>query len=125
VKHLNAEDVRPGRPVVVRVAAVVEMMVAKRVAEQSRPIDPEDPLLTAGDSPGLERYRLAKAAHAELDLAERKGELIDREKCRSVLAQWGSVLRRAGDRIARVNPEASRLLSEGLDECEAIVKGLE
>jgi hypothetical protein len=114
---------RAGKPLMVRWDAVLHIAVERRAA--ALVVDRSDPLLTDGDSPGLERYRLAKAAHAELDLAERKGQLINKEKCRSVLAQWGSVLRRSGDRIARVSPDGSRMLNEALDECETIVKGLE
>ncbi len=124
VLRLPPDDVRPGRPVLVRVQAVLEMIITRRVAEQSRPTT-DDPLLSDGDSPGLERYRLAKAKHAELDLEHRRGELIDVGKCRDVLAKWASVLRRSGDRIARVSPDGSRMLGEALDECETIVKGLE
>lgn len=125
VLRLPADDVRPGRPVLVRVQAVLEMIISRRVAEQSRPVVSDDPLLADGDSPGLERYRMAKAKHAELDLEQRRGELIDVSKCRDVLAKWASVLRRSGDRIARTSPDGSRMLGEALDECESIVRGLE
>ena len=101
------------------------MIVERRLSERTRPTVSDDPLLADGDSPALERYRLAKAKHAELDLEHRRGELIDVGKCRDVLAKWASVLRRSGDRIARVSPDGSRMLGEALDECQTIVKGLE
>jgi hypothetical protein len=37
----------------------------------------DDPLLSGADSPSLETYRKARAALAELDLAERRGRLVD------------------------------------------------
>jgi len=86
---------------------------------------PDDPLLAGGDSPALERYRLAKAKHAELDLEQRKGELIDKEKCRDVLARWGNVIRKMGDRLSkRFGIEANQMVSEAIDECESVVKGM-
>ncbi len=125
--HLSPDDVQPGRPVLIRVAGLVELIVARRVADATRAATPvsADPLLSAaGDSPGLERYRLAKAKHAELDLEQRRGSLVDLAKCRDVFGQWAAVLRRAGQRIGRMHPEAGRALSEGLDECQSIVRGL-
>ena len=126
--HLHPDDVRQGRPLLVRVAAVVDLLIAKRLADavrqQHQPA--ADPLLSAaGDSPGLERYRLAKAQHAELDLEQRRGGLIDVGQCRDLLGQWASVLRRGGQRINRLSPEAGRALDESLDECESIVRGLD
>lgn len=86
----------------------------------------EDPLLADGDSPALERYRLAKAKHAELDLEQRKGDLIDKEKCRDVLGRWGAIIRKMGDRVSkRFGTEANQMIRESLDECESIVRGLQ
>jgi phage terminase Nu1 subunit (DNA packaging protein) len=82
----------------------------------------DDPLLAEGDSPGLERYRLAKAEHAELDLAERRGDLIERDKCREVLARWAVVIRRMGERLAkRYGTAASTEVIDTLKECESVV----
>jgi hypothetical protein len=44
-----------------------------------------DKAMSAGDSPALERYRLARAAMAELDLQTKKGELISVD---AVHRQW-------------------------------------
>src|SRR4051812_14117329 len=43
----------------------------------ARTASPDDPLLAGGDSPNLERYRKAKAELAEMDAAERRGQLAD------------------------------------------------
>ena len=61
----------------------------------------DDPLLAGGDSPGMERYRLAKAETAEYDLAERKGELLSREKARTALGRLAMMLRRLGERLGK------------------------
>jgi hypothetical protein len=73
----------------------------------------------------LERYRLAKAKHAELDLERRKGELIDREKCRDVLARWASLIRRMGEMLAKHHGiDAAKTVNRTLSECGEIVKQL-
>ena len=86
------------------------------------PTESDDPLLD-GDSPALERYRLAKAKHAELDLEARKSELIERDKCRDVLARWATVIRRMGERLAkRHGKDAATSVNRSLEECERIIK---
>lgn len=83
----------------------------------------DDPLLADGDSPGLERYRLAKAKHAELDLEQRKGELIEREKAKLILSRWASLIRQMGERLAkRYGNDAAKTVNETLDECGAAVE---
>ena len=85
----------------------------------------DDPLLAEGDSPALERYRLAKAKHAELDLEQRRGELIDLAKCRDLFGRWGSVIRKMGERVSkRFGVEANQMVAEAIDECDSIVRGL-
>ena len=124
---LGGDDIITGRPVRVRFAALVESIVARRVAEAIRqqPQPAADPLLVEGDSPGLERYRLAKAKHAELDLEQRRAELIDLAKCRDLFGRWGSVIRKMGDRVSkRFGVEANQMVAEAIDECDSIVRGL-
>jgi phage terminase Nu1 subunit (DNA packaging protein) len=83
----------------------------------------EDLLLSEGDSPALERYRLAKAKHAELDLEHRKGELIEVTPCREALARWAVLIRRMGERLAkRYGNDASEMVNESLEECRAVVR---
>lgn len=84
----------------------------------------DDPLLVGNDadSDGLERYRQAKAALAELDLEERKGQLISREKVRPVLARWAAVIRRCGESLGKVfGASAAEKLNDALDECSRVV----
>lgn len=84
----------------------------------------DDPLLADGDSPALERYRLAKAKHAELDFEHRKGELIEREKARDIFSRWAVVIRRMGEKLAkRYGNDAAETVNETLEECAAIVQG--
>ena len=83
-----------------------------------------DPLESdGGDSPALERYRMAKAELAELDLKERQGSLIDRERARGVLGRWAAITRRMGEKLAaRHGRGAAQLLSDALDRCTALVE---
>lgn len=82
-----------------------------------------DPLLVGSDSPALERYRLARAKHEELDLAERERQLVSREDLHSWLVQLSNTLRAAGDRLQRMHGvDALRIVEEALDEFDRQVK---
>jgi hypothetical protein len=79
-------------------------------------------LAEGGDSPGLERYRLAKAKLAELDLEMRKGQLIDRGKARDIFGRWAILIRRMGERLGkRFGPDAAATVNETLESCRAAV----
>lgn len=78
-----------------------------------------DPLMAGPSegSEGLERYRKARAALAELDLAERNGVMINRALMRESMARAAAPLRTAGEKLnLRFNEEARQILDEGLDE---------
>ncbi len=114
----------PGKPGRYELSAIVQWL---RNAGPWRPYGrgdaPDDPLLAAGDSPGLERYRLAKAALAELELAERQQSLLPVDKVREALLRWATLLRRMGERLGkRFGPEASRTVNDTLDECDRVLK---
>lgn len=84
----------------------------------------EDPLLVgqAVDSPGLERYRQAKAALAELDLQERTGELISRDKTVAILERWTSIISGMSERLLRLyGPGSVAILDEALLECRHVI----
>lgn len=86
----------------------------------------EDELLlgtSAGsDSPGLERFRIAKANLAELELQERKRQLVSVDRVRSILTRWSGPLRRLGESLSkRFGTEASLAFNEALEECESVI----
>ena len=56
-------------------------------------------MMVEGDSPALERYRNARAALAELDLAERRRELVGFEEFRDLLARTIRILRGCGEQL--------------------------
>jgi len=117
-----AKQRMPGKPRAYRLDKIA-IWLRTEGPGSSRIKNEDDPLLAEGDSPALERYRLAKAKHAELDLESRKGELIDREKARDILGRWAVLIRRLGERLVRrCGNEAGQMLNETLDECQLIVK---
>lgn len=91
--------------------------------QHARPGTGDDPLLeSGGDSPGLERYRMAKAALAELELEAKTKSLLSREKARTVLGRWAAVIRRMGERLGkRYGPEAASAVNDALGECDHVV----
>ena len=92
-------------------------------AKAKAPSPSEDPLLSDGDSPGLERYRLAKAKHAELDLEHRKGELIEKDKAKAVLSRWAWLIRQMGERLAkRYGNDVAVTINDTLAECRRAVQ---
>lgn len=76
-----------------------------------------DPLLEAdGDSPGLERYRLAKAEHAELDLAERRKELISVAELRQLLGWLLSPIKACVERASIMCPQFASDFNDAMAE---------
>jgi len=82
-----------------------------------------DPLmLGSDDSPGLERYRLAKARHAELDLEERQGQLISVEVFRQLALRFSGVYMRLGEELNRKHSNGTaEAFAEAQNECRRIV----
>lgn len=78
----------------------------------------DDPAMSGPDSPALERYRLAKAELSELELAEKRKQLLPRGVVRQALASWAAILRNAGDQLGRrFGVGAQRVLTDALDGC--------
>lgn len=85
----------------------------------------DDPLLNSGDSPGLERYRLAKAGLAELDLAEREKHCWTADAVHDGLMIISQTFRQASETIQRqFGPEAYAILEEAVREAEAQINDL-
>ena len=107
---------KSGRPTLLRCAAVLDIYVSRR-ADQFL-----EPLQDGGDSPALERYRLAKAKLAELDLHLRKNDLIERDKAKEIFLRWAVLVRRMGERLSkRFGPDAAATVNETLDACRIAV----
>jgi phage terminase Nu1 subunit (DNA packaging protein) len=82
-----------------------------------------DPMLADGvESPGLERYRMARAGLAELDLLERQGALLSREKAGEALSQLAAMIRQLSDRLAKqFGNEVAEQFNETLDDFKTLV----
>lgn len=83
----------------------------------------DDLFVAGGDSPNLERYRLARAQLAELELEQKKRALFPRDAARSVLGRVASLWRRYGERIGkRHGPEEVVSFNETFDECRRVIE---
>lgn len=103
----------------------IRSLIGWRIAKEraALAINREDPLMYDDtDSPGLERYRTAKAQLAELDVAERQRSVLRRDQVRDALGRFASILRRLGERLGkRFGPEATKLFNRALDDCQRLV----
>src|SRR5690606_17948204 len=65
---------------------------------------------------------LAKAELTELELAKRRGLLIDRDELQGGLSRMASILRECGERLQRhFGVEAHAILEEALNEAERVL----
>jgi len=72
-------------------------------------------------TPALEDWRRSKAGLAELDLKERRAELIDRQYVLGIFALIGSRLRELGERLQIEGPASPfELLNEALRDVEQL-----
>ena len=126
-----------GHTLEVYVRALVEAWVNFRIeralgplreqlrAARAAPGVPDDAALwDSGDgSPALERYRAARADLAELDLEERRGDLVDRREFQALLLRTAHILRGLGESLQRqYGPDAQGLLDEAIDDVEREVQ---
>lgn len=82
----------------------------------------EEMLSVGGNSPALERYRLARAEEAEIGVLERKKEIMSTERAREMLGRWGDRIRAAGVTLGRHHgAEAQATLTEALEDCGKIL----
>jgi len=109
--------------------AVVSALVRYRVdqAKPPVPLSGDDALLMdgGGDSPALERLRMAKAQLAERDLAERDGDLVRRAVIVDALRPAAAGLRQAGERLAKdYGNDAAAVYNDAVDDFAAAVERL-
>lgn len=124
-----AQWVRAGLPRVSagknRYAYCIPCAVAKRL--ESAPVDRgsqslDDLIAAGGDSPNLERLRLAKAQLAEMELAAKRKSVMPRDMARSALGRVASLWRRYGERLGkRHGPEELASFNETLCEAQQVI----
>src|SRR5690349_13599116 len=99
-------------------SAIITALVAE--AEGKAKIDAArgDALLLSGsDSPALERYRTARATLAELDVSERKNDLVPSAILQRFIFPALKLVREAGRQLEiRFGAEAGDMLREAIDE---------
>jgi hypothetical protein len=61
-----------------------------------------DEIEGGSDSPGLERYRLARAEQEEIKLLKMRGEFLSREDVHLALAETSGVMKEAGEKVLRI-----------------------
>lgn len=94
-----------------------------RAPKQHAALDTDDPMLAGGDSPQLERYRAAKAALAELELEERKGSLLSRDKALTAYSRLSPILLRLGESLGKMfGARATEEVNEAVDKWVTVVK---
>jgi phage terminase Nu1 subunit (DNA packaging protein) len=111
----------PGEPGAYDLSAIAKWRETDLSRKNKRPVGDEsgDPDLEGEESPGLERYRLAKAALAELELDRKRRAVIDRAVAHEGLGRIADVLRQAGERLQRQHgPDALGVLEEALASAE-------
>jgi len=83
----------------------------------------QDEGMSAETSPAVERYRMAKAKLAELELAERQQVLLPRAIVHEWMGKLGSLLRNAGEILDRdFGRDAHQILEEALDDFGRMVE---
>ena len=101
----------------------IEAIKAWRQARDDARKSRDDALMDESvTSPALERYRAARAGLAELELLQRREQLIDREIMHQVLSRLAHFIREAGDKLAReYGSGAHEIVNEALDQYENVV----
>jgi hypothetical protein len=82
------------------------------------PVDDDSLAMAGGDGPSLERWRAAKAELAEMEVQERRGNLIPRAIVHQSFAIEASLHRTCGAQLQKqFGPEAHDIFNEMLDAC--------
>lgn len=86
-------------------------------------LESDDVEAAAGDSPALERLRGYKADMAELELAQKRGRLVDVMEIREKLSAIAAIIRGSGEAMERAGgPAVGAAFSAMIDEVEDAVK---
>lgn len=114
----------PGEPGAYDLSAVAKWRETDLARKNKRPVGDEsgDPDLEGEESPGLERYRLAKAALAELDLQKKRKQVIDLSLAHEGLGCIAEILRQAGETLQNTFGTSARDILDAalVRSCEEI-----
>ena len=93
-----------------------------RKKSESKPLDPDDALLSGPATPELEKLRAVKRKHAELDYAERLRELVAVEDLLPTLHRLASAIRRWVERLSdQYGPKVIDSFDEVLNEFRNVI----
>lgn len=129
-KVINEQAVRYGIPFggdTIDLSAVVKALhdFLRDNARKLAAADDEDALLAGMSSPALELYRRERAKLAKLDRLEREQSLLSRELVHEGLGRIASILRLAGETLARqCGPEAHEILEDALKDADREIQNL-
>jgi hypothetical protein len=111
-----------GRKYLIRGRALVDAIVSKELAKTAPGEDAE--VYAGGDSPNLERLRLAKAKLAEFEVARQERRLIPIDEHQAVLMALASRLRSAGEALqVKYGVGAAADIEEALERFGGDVEG--
>jgi phage terminase Nu1 subunit (DNA packaging protein) len=83
------------------------------------------PRAGASSAAPLERYRAGRARLTELEIEEREGILVRRERVHGDLARFAAILRRAGERLQQeFGAGAHEILDSGLRDALRVADGI-
>lgn len=83
--------------------------------------DSDEVLMRSGESPTLERWRLAKAQLAEIELEEKIGTILHINDVLVFVGTMADIVRRVGERLQRsYGQPAADVLNDGIDDLERI-----
>ena len=83
--------------------------------------DSDEVLMRSGDSPTLERWRLAKARLVEIEVEEKLGTILNINDVTAFVCTMADIVRRVGERLQRYYGQAAAdVLNEGIDDLERI-----
>lgn len=122
IPHAYIAKSGTGKEVLFKRQAVRAILDALVFEEKERAkLANDDALLLDGNdkSPSIERLRLAKAKLAELELAEKRGQLIRPDLASTALLLVAGKLRKLGTRLGKkYGPAVSDDFERTLDECQ-------
>lgn len=87
-----------------------------RLASPQGDAEPDE---IGGDSPGLERFRNARAGQEEIKLAQLRGQVMSREIVHGKLSEIAGLIRGCGEQIQReYGDDALQILDQTLDDID-------
>lgn len=101
----------------------MEFWADNRQLTRARPEDGDEDFATGPAGPALERWRELRCEEKELDLAERRGQLVNMDDFKQWFLHIPKIIQDAQVRVRQISPECHQLIDEALKNFEE--RGLE